>query len=802
MALHHKHREWIEARGISGDLAEKLGLATTMRDGAAWLSVPYVENGKAVNHKYRLTSEKRHQMDKGGKLCLWNHDCLLDHSDKPVVICEGEWDALIALELGWRAVSVPNGASGAEGKLDYLWDAKDVLNRVKSFIVATDSDEAGLKLRANIVAHLGADKCSFVEYGADCKDLNETHQTYGVEAASAVLLNAKPMPVKGLYTVDDFPERAELTAWPTGIGPLGDMLYIVPGTLTVFTGHANMGKALALDTPIPTPSGWSTMGDLRTGDELFAADGSVCRVIAATDVQHDRPCYSMKFRDGETIVADENHLWLTDTVASRMSRAHNTRGERPLKPKGTDQSHKRTFPAVRSTGDIAASLLVNGRRNHSIGTAQALDLPNAELPLDPYLLGSWLGDGATWGGVMTSADPAIPAEFVAAGFPVTTKGIRHNVRLLVVKLREVGVFGNKHVPTRYKRGSKDQRLALLQGLMDTDGHCDKNGACEFVSTSETLARDCFELAVSLGIKASFNTKRAMLDGRDCGAKHLVRFHTALPVFRLERKLERLPKATTTRGNRFIVSCERVDSVPVRCIQIDHPSKLFLAGRSMVPTHNSTVMNTIIANMLKGGIPTLVASFETDVKPILRDGIRASLLGIASHEVRHADTREADQLIRENMRIITQSVDEDEEMDVEAFLDLCRVSVQRDGTRLVILDPWNELEHKMKHGEPETVYIGRALRAIKRFAKVNDVAFWIVAHPTKPFEGKVRMPRLLDISGSANWANKADYGLSYHRGQDNNEADLCVTKVRMGYPGRRGNVKVAYDFRTSSFVEAA
>jgi twinkle protein len=154
-----------------------------------------------------------------------------------------------------------------------------------------------------------------------------------------------------------------------------------------------------------------------------------------------------------------------------------------------------------------------------------------------------------------------------------------------------------------------------------------------------------------------------------------------------------------------------------------------------------------------------------------------------------------------MRIITQTVDEDDELDLEAFLDLCRVAVQRDGVRFIVLDPWNEIEHKMRHGEPETVYIGRALRAIKRFAKVHDVAFWIIAHPTKPFEGKVRMPRLLDISGSANWANKADFGLSYHRG-DEHTADLCVTKVRMGYPGRRGNVKVTYDHRISRFVEAA
>lgn len=459
MGLHQRHKEWIEGRGISAELAEKFGLETVQKDGKAWLAVPYVAHGEVVNHKYRLISEKRHQMDAGGRLVLWNHDCLLEESDRPLVICEGEWDALVAVSLGWRAVSVPNGASGSEGRLSYLWDARDALNRIESFILATDSDEAGLKLRANLVAHLGAERCSFVEYGEGCKDLNETLQSHGVEAASAVLTKAKPMPVKGLYTIDDFPERPELTAWPTGIGPLGDMLYIVPGTLTVFTGHANMGK-------------------------------------------------------------------------------------------------------------------------------------------------------------------------------------------------------------------------------------------------------------------------------------------------------------------------------------------------------STVMNTIIANMLKMGIPTLVASFETDVKPILRDGIRASLLGIGMHEVRHADTSACDALIRDKMRIITQTVDEDQELDLEDFLALCKAAVQRDGVRLIILDPWNELEHKMRHGEPETVYIGRALRAIKRFAKVHDVAFWIVAHPTKPFEGKVRMPRLLDISGSANWANKADFGLSYHRGQEGNVADLCVTKVRMGYPGRRGNVKVAYDFRTSTFTEAA
>jgi twinkle protein len=246
VTLHAKHREWIEARGISVELAEKFGLETVQRHGKAWLSVPYVERGRTVNHKYRLISEKRHEMDTGGRLTLWNHDCLLEESRKPVVICEGEWDGLVAESLGYRAVSVPNGASGGDGELSYLWDARDLLNRVDSFILATDSDEPGMKLRANLLAHLGADRCSFVDYGADCKDLNETLVHYGAEAARHVLDQAKPFPVQGLCTVDDLPDEAELTVWQTGIDALNDVgdftkpaLNIVPGTLTVFTGYAN-----------------------------------------------------------------------------------------------------------------------------------------------------------------------------------------------------------------------------------------------------------------------------------------------------------------------------------------------------------------------------------------------------------------------------------------------------------------------------------------------------------------------------------------------------------------------------------
>ncbi len=124
------------------------------------------------------------------------------------------------------------------------------------------------------------------------------------------------------------------------------------------------------------------------------------------------------------------------------------------------------------------------------------------------------------------------------------------------------------------------------------------------------------------------------------------------------------------------------------------------------------------------------------------------------------------------------------------MELLRVAVVRDGCKIIVLDPWNEIEHKRGQGETETDYIGRAIRALKRFARRMDVSLWVVAHPAKPQKGHTGAPSLYDISGSANWFNKADYGLVYHRPDKTvNSAHLIVAKVRMGLQGKPGTVPV-------------
>ena len=107
---------------------------------------------------------------------------------------------------------------------------------------------------------------------------------------------------------------------PTGFTELDEVTNgLHPGQMIVIAARPGMGKALKLDTPLPTPTGWTTMGDVSIGDYLLGADGKPTRVVAATDVMLNRPCFEVEFSDGTVIVADAEHQWLTDTRASRKS---------------------------------------------------------------------------------------------------------------------------------------------------------------------------------------------------------------------------------------------------------------------------------------------------------------------------------------------------------------------------------------------------------------------------------------------------------------------------------------------------
>jgi deoxycytidine triphosphate deaminase len=351
------------------------------------------------------------------------------------------------------------------------------------------------------------------------------------------------------------------------------------------------GKALALDTPVPTPSGWRTMADLEPGDVVFDETGAPTPIVAATPPMIGRPCREITFSDGTRVVADADHQWATVDKNGRRN--------------------GRQRVEVRTTERIARTIRANGEMNHHVPLAGPVQYPTRlDLPIEPYTLGAWLGDGTTTAAAITSIDEEILEQISGEGYPVrrlayaphlysigATGRTRDRITgryerngTLSSQLRNLGMREGKYVPRPYLESGVEQRIALLQGLMDTDGYVDDvAGRCEFTSITQGLADAVVELAASLGFRPIKTEGRATLNGVDKGPKYRVKFTPDRPVFRLRRKLAR-QKEATARFHRFrsIDVVREIASVPVRCIQVASPRGVFLVSRSFIPTHNSSL----------------------------------------------------------------------------------------------------------------------------------------------------------------------------------------------------------------------
>lgn len=403
-------------------------------------------------------------------------------------------------------------------------------------------------------------------------------------------------------------------AWVPNPGPQ-TMAYNSDVDQLLYGGSAGGGKMVCIRTEIPTPKGWTLMGDIAVGDTVFDQDGNLTTVTAVSPIKQAKS-YRLTFDDGSKIECCADHRWLTYTSKDLGDLRKRTdewkakrRAKRPSQAGGnksalfTLQLAKRnairaalaeSLPpptgAVRTTQQIVDTLRVGKRTNHAIPVAKPLDTPPAAVLIRPYTLGAWLGDGSRDGGRFTGVDEGIWKRIEEDGYRVT-HGVAdlqaHHIADLKHSLFCYGLLGNKHIPPIYLRGSFEQRLDLLCGIMDTDGHATLDGACEFDNTNKRLIDDTYELIVSLGIKATVTEGVAKLNGRVTGPKWRINFATNLPVFALPRKLERLnPKPRQTTKFRYIVDAVEIEPIPMRCIAVDSPSHLYLAGRSMIPTHNT------------------------------------------------------------------------------------------------------------------------------------------------------------------------------------------------------------------------
>lgn len=343
-------------------------------------------------------------------------------------------------------------------------------------------------------------------------------------------------------------------------------------------------KALALDTPIPTPTGWTTMGEIKVGDQVFDENGKPCSVTWKSEVWKDRPVYEVQTDCGDVILADHDHEWLVRLC-----------GKHPV------EKIKETHQLARSRS-----------KRPMITRAKALELPEASLPIDPYLLGVWLGDGSSSSVMITSgvADQTwLREELHRLGYQTSTRSVPTNfgvlgVRDAFVKMGLIhdpwhNTLGRKHIPQQYLRASIEQRISLLQGLVDTDGNVREDGYVTFCNTNLEIAEGVCELVRSLGVKTSLRENRATLYGKDCGPCYRVSFYHERAA-RMPRKAKLCRNQKRTPNTYIdVVPAGRQDTV---CIEVDSPSHLFLCGKSMTPTHNSTYASRTFAQWTFGRNP--------------------------------------------------------------------------------------------------------------------------------------------------------------------------------------------------------
>lgn len=411
---------------------------------------------------------------------------------------------------------------------------------------------------------------------------------------------------------------------------------------------SQVGLALALDTPIMTPNGWSTMGEIKEGDQVFDENGQPCKVTYVSPIYEDHECFELEFDTGETIVADANHRWYVES-------------DKAFDERGIYQGRGRPPEGVQRKGIINTKLLSTcyqqkGRNCFAIPNTKPLKYPESpDLLIDPYILGSWLGDGNSASATITVHKPDrenLFQQIKYAGYEYSISSQRGNTyqyRLLVPrdldlcqrghKKSEVGTVGewsackkchhqnigredreesipydtfykrlsdlnlikNKHIPEQYLQASYRDRLSLLQGLMDTDGSITKRGRASFYNTNTKIIEQVSQLIHSLGFKSRTRWKKPargilqnghVIQGKNFIAEVSFVAYSDTPVFRLQRKNERLLSRESGRSSetsrRRIVKVSPVPSVPVRCISVDSESHLYLAGKGLIPTHNTEI----------------------------------------------------------------------------------------------------------------------------------------------------------------------------------------------------------------------
>lgn len=372
------------------------------------------------------------------------------------------------------------------------------------------------------------------------------------------------------------------------------------GHFRIVAGRPGMGKAQPHDSKVLTPEGWRKMGDLAVGDLVIGSSGHPCRIIGVYE-QGELDTFNVNLDDGSTTRCCDEHLWLTRTRADRR--------------KGVPGAVK-TLKNIRETMQRSG-----GGINHSLQFAAPVHFADkGDRPIDPWLLGMFIGDGSFRGSSVRISNPELDIQervrksVHSSETIAISKGIEITIskRINGIEKTETGAalvrFGlhkklscERFIPHQYLYAPIADRIELLRGIVDADGYVtDSLSSIEYLTTSPQLRDDIVFLVRSLGGRATWQHKKThytkMGERFDC--RDAYRMQLAFPDGNIipmssKKHLAKFRGGPLRLRERFIESVTPAGRAPCRCIMVDAPDRLYVTDDFVVTHNTSFVMNEAV-----------------------------------------------------------------------------------------------------------------------------------------------------------------------------------------------------------------
>lgn len=564
-----------------------------------------------------------------------------------------------------------------------------------------------------------------------------------------------------------------------------------PTELLFSAGEPGVGKLLALDTLLPSPNGWTTMGEVKSGDLLWDEKGQPTLVTGISDVQ-TTPSYAVKFAGGSVIEAGPEHQW---TVVARTG----------------DDERIRTL----RTDELAWAFAREEADELAIEVAEPLSYGGDEivgLPLDPYVLGLWLARGSDMR--LALEDDEVLGVLRERGVAFKVWNSTHHAldgRTLVglhgvgQPLREAGVWHHKHVPVPYRHASIQQRRDLLAGFADGIGRRDGEW-CELKTADPHLRDGLRQVVASLGNVVHVTETRAGKKNRRRGVpRWTIRFQSERSPFYLPSASADWTPRTETRHRITGVELTGTASEK-KCVSVASPSHLYLAGECMIPTHNSSVWWTAgirfaerqSARRPDQQIGTLILSLEMGREPS-EIRVAQTLTQLNGRSFREATFSDGElQKVKSEWgrrKDIPLYFNHASTMKASQIRALCVEAIRRYNVGLVIIDHFRyfDMDRPFQNKNDEDDAKVRFLK--EGLAKDLNLAVICIAHTVKTIETEDGRPTKKHLRGSGQISADADlvsfvyrpYMYASDRDKDDGEvretdAELIWDKNRHQPPG--------------------